>query len=67
MTKREQYSFLLHVLIPAVEQEGLTIKTRRDGEVTFCSTDPAVVDFIDDLRQSLTAALQRPVAPASFY
>ena len=32
MTKRDQYNFILHVLLPAVEREGLTIKTRRDGE-----------------------------------
>ncbi len=29
MTRRDQYSFILHVLLPAIENEGLTIKTRR--------------------------------------
>lgn len=67
MTKREQYNFILHVIIPAVEQEGLTIKTRRDGEVTFLNTDPSVAEFIGNLRQFLITALQRPVAPTSFY
>ena len=67
MTKRDQYNFILHVIIPAIEQEGLTIKTRRDGEVTFLSTDPSVVEFVGNLRQSLNASLQRPVAHASVY
>ena len=67
MTKRDQYDFILHVIIPAIEQDGLTIKTRRDGEVTFLSTDPSVIEFVDNLRQSLSVALQRPVAPASVY
>ncbi|HIE9847153.1 TPA: hypothetical protein ACXRYE_001305 [Klebsiella quasipneumoniae subsp. quasipneumoniae] len=67
MTKRDQYNFILHVIIPAIEQEGLTIKTRRDGEVTFLSTDPSVAEFVGNLRQSLSAALQRPVVPASVY
>ena len=67
MTKREQYSFILHVIIPAIEKEGLTIKTRRDGEVTFLNTDPSVAEFVGNLRQFLITTLQRPVAPTSFY
>ncbi|EFC1798702.1 TPA: hypothetical protein ACQ7ZT_002474 [Escherichia coli] len=67
MTKRDQYNFILHVLLPAVEHEGLTIKTRRDGELTLSSDDPSVSCFIDDMRQRLTTALQRPVVPSSPY
>ncbi|EBG2974209.1 hypothetical protein LZ060_000103 [Salmonella enterica subsp. enterica serovar Cotham] len=67
MTKRDQYNFILHVLIPAVEREGLTIKTRRDGELTLSSDDPSVSCFIDDMRQRLTTALQRPAVPSSPY
>ncbi|EJL1295634.1 hypothetical protein NL787_004205 [Salmonella enterica] len=67
MTKRDQYNFILHVLLPAVEREGLTIKTRRDGELTLSSDDPAVSCFIDDMRQRLTTALQRPAVPSSPY
>ncbi|MDV1215084.1 hypothetical protein VC596_12835 [Citrobacter freundii] len=67
MTKRDQYNFILHVLLPAVEREGLTIKTRRDGELTLSSDDPSVSCFIDDMRQRLTTALQRPAVPPSPY
>lgn len=67
MTKRDQYNFILHVLLPAVEREGLTIKTRRDGELTLSSDDPSVSCFIDDMRQHLTTALQRPAVPSSPY
>ncbi|HFD4470428.1 TPA: hypothetical protein ACF3PF_003618 [Citrobacter freundii] len=67
MTKRDQYNFILHVLLPAVEREGLTIKTRRAGELTLSSDDPSVSSFIEDMRQRLTTALQRPVVPSSPY
>ena len=67
MTKRDQYNFILHVLLPAVEREGLTIKTRRDGELTLSSDDPSVSCFIDDMRQRITTALQRPAVPSSPY
>ncbi|MDV0595774.1 MULTISPECIES: hypothetical protein [unclassified Enterobacter] len=67
MTKRDQYNFILHVLLPAVEREGLTIKTRRDGELTLSSDDPSVSCFIDDMRQRLTTALQHPAVPSSPY
>lgn len=40
MTRRDQYSFILHVLLPAIENEGLTIKTRRDGELTLSVMTP---------------------------
>ena len=67
MTKRDQYNFILHVLLPAVEREGLTIKTSCDGELTLSSADPTVSRFIDDMRQRLTVALQRPAVPSSVY
>lgn len=67
MTKRNQYNFILHVLLPAVEREGLTIKTRRDGELTLSSDNPSVSCFIDDMRQRLTTALLRPAVPSSPY
>ncbi|MBJ8387988.1 hypothetical protein [Citrobacter cronae] len=67
MTRRDQYNFILHVLLPAIEREGLTIKTRRDGELTLFSDDPSVSCFIDDMRQRLTTALQRPAVPSSPY
>lgn len=67
MTRRDQYSFILHVLLPAIENEGLTIKTRRDGELTLSSNDPSVSSFIEDMRQRLTTALQRPAVPSSPY
>lgn len=67
MTKREQYSFILNILLPAVEREGMTIKTRRDGELTIRPTDPAVVNFISEMRRSLEAELQRPIINTVIY
>lgn len=67
MTKREQYSFILRVLLPTIEREGLTIKTHGSGELTLSPEDPSVTCFIQDMRQRLTSALQRPVTPSSPY
>ncbi|KFB99663.1 hypothetical protein GTGU_04102 [Trabulsiella guamensis ATCC 49490] len=67
MNKREQYSFILHVLLPAVEREGLTIKTSHDGELTLTPDDPSVSLFISDMRRRLETALARPVASHSPY
>ncbi|PNK92982.1 hypothetical protein [Serratia odorifera] len=67
MTKREQYSFILRVLLPTIEREGLTIKTNGSGELTLSPEDPTVTCFIQDMRQRLTSALQRPVSPSSPY
>jgi isopenicillin N synthase-like dioxygenase len=67
MTKREQYSFILRVLLPTIEREGLTIKTNGSGELTLPPEDPTVTCFIQDMRQRLTSALQRPVSPTSPY
>ncbi|TLU70422.1 hypothetical protein FFB58_00690 [Enterobacter sp. MF024] len=67
MSKREQYNFILHVLLPAIQEEGLTIKTRTAGEMTLLSSDPSVTDFIRDMRQRLSEALSRPAVPFSPY
>jgi hypothetical protein len=45
MTRRDQYSFILHVLLPAIENEGLTIKTRRDGELTLSASGSVTTNF----------------------
>ncbi|EGZ5754925.1 hypothetical protein ACTS35_18485 [Citrobacter freundii] len=67
MTRREQYSFILHVLLPAIENEGLTIKTRRDGELTLSASGSVTVNFISNLRQHCIDELQRPSVPSSPY
>ncbi|MCW1829588.1 hypothetical protein OLZ31_22340 [Enterobacter asburiae] len=67
MTRREQYSFILHVLLPAIENEGLTIKTRRDGELTLSASGSVTVNFISNLRQHCIDQLQRPSVPSSPY
>lgn len=67
MTKRDQCNFILHVLLPAVEREGLTIKTRRDGELTLSASGSVATNFISNLRQHCIEELQRPTVPASHY
>ncbi len=68
MNQREQYSFILNVMLPAIEREGLTIKTHYDGELTLTASDAAVTVFINELRSNLINALQRPVVnTASYY
>ncbi|WP_439413099.1 hypothetical protein [Enterobacter ludwigii] len=67
MTKREQYNFILRIILPAIEQEGLTIKTRRDGELTLTAGGSVTTSFIHNLRQHCIDELQRPSAPASPY
>ena len=67
MTRREQYSFILHVLLPAIENEGLTIKTRRDGELTLSASGSVTVNFISNLRQHCIDELRRPSVPSSPY
>ncbi|KNC95759.1 hypothetical protein [Trabulsiella odontotermitis] len=67
MTKRDQYNFILYVLLPAIEQEGLTIKTRRDGELTLSADDQTVNRFVSDMRHRITSALQRQSVPSSPY
>ncbi|EAB5655732.1 hypothetical protein FRN05_05665 [Salmonella enterica subsp. enterica] len=67
MTRREQFDIILHIILPAIEKEGMTIKTRSGAEVTFLSSDPSVSLFIDNLRVSLSAALSRPSVPHSPY
>ncbi|RCW95887.1 MULTISPECIES: hypothetical protein [Kosakonia] len=67
LSKRDQLNFILHKLIPAIVEEGMTIKTRHDGEVTFKATDPAVMEFIDATRTRISNQLQRAAAPSSPY
>ncbi|SAD24796.1 Uncharacterised protein [Enterobacter hormaechei] len=67
MTRRDQYSFILHVLLPAIENEGLTIKTRRDGELTISASGSVTVNFISNLRQHCIDELQRSSVPSSPY
>jgi hypothetical protein len=67
MTKHEKYSFILNVLLPTIERDGLTIKTHRCGELTLPPEDPTVGCFVQNMRQRLTSALQRPVTPSSPY
>ncbi|WP_368542340.1 hypothetical protein [Enterobacter soli] len=67
MTRRDQYNFILHVLLPAIEDEGLTIKTRRDGELTLSADGSVTINFINTLRQHCVEQLQRQSVPASPY
>lgn len=67
MSKREQYNFILQVLLPAIQEEGLTIKTRRDGELTLTAGGSVTVNFVHNLRQHCIEELQRPSVPASPY
>ncbi|MEC4297619.1 hypothetical protein VR554_08280 [Escherichia coli] len=67
MTKRNEYSFVLHSFLPELEERGMTIKTRNAGELTLASTDPDVVAFIQSMRRRLTNALSRPSLPPSPY
>ncbi|WP_127960167.1 hypothetical protein [Serratia microhaemolytica] len=61
MTHYEQYCFILHVVLPAIEAEGLTIKTRRDGEFTLAADGNITLNFVHELRQHCLDALQRRV------
>lgn len=67
MTKRDQYSFVLHSFLPELEDKGMTIKTRNAGELTLAATDPDVAAFIESMRRRLTAALSRTATPFSPY
>ena len=67
MTRYDQYGFILHVLIPAIENEGLIIKTLHDGEVTLSATGSITVNFISNLRQYCIEELQRFSIPVSPY
>ncbi|MEZ0583286.1 hypothetical protein ACA373_09895 [Erwinia sp. STN24] len=66
MTKREKCFFILNVILPMIDEEGMTIKTRCDGELTLSPNHPAVQHFVRDYRQHLTESL-RNAAPASPY
>lgn len=66
MTRREQCNFILHVILPAIESEGLTVKTRCDGELTLPPEHPSVSCFVNDMRQHINKALNA-IAPSSPY
>lgn len=50
--------YALNVIIPAIQREGLTIKTRR-GEWTISPTNPAVATLINQLSTELTNQLNQ--------
>ncbi|EPN1928659.1 hypothetical protein ACFX4S_14220 [Kosakonia sp. YIM B13605] len=60
MTRRDQFNFILHIILPAIENEGLTIKTQRDGEITLSAQGSIAEDFVKNLRQHCIEELQRP-------
>lgn len=60
MTRRDQFNFILHIILPAIENEGLTIKTQRDGEITLSAQGSIAEDFVKNLRQYCIEELQRP-------
>ena len=60
MTRQDQFNFILHIILPAIENEGLTIKTQRDGEITLSAQGSIAEDFVKNLRQHCIEELQRP-------
>ncbi|MBI0277291.1 hypothetical protein I6H07_22495 [Hafnia alvei] len=64
---REDCLFIVHSLIPAIEAEGLTIKTRRAGELTLAPTDPSTIRFVEHLRRRYTEAANAPAMPFIAY
>lgn len=56
--------YILNVILPAVEREGLTIKTNY-GEVTLNPKSPSVISFIAALRIQFNQPEKRqsPVVP----
>lgn len=66
MTKREQCNFILHVFLPAIERDGLTVKTRSEGELTLSADGSVTANFIQNLRQHCVEQLRQAV-PASPY
>lgn len=66
MTRREQCNFILHVFLPAIERDGMTIKTRFEGELSLSAGGSVTENLIRDLRQHCLEQL-RQAAPASLY
>ena len=60
MTRRDQFNFILHIILPAIENEGLTIKTKPDGEITLSAQGSIAENFDKNLRQHCIEELQRP-------
>jgi hypothetical protein len=46
-------SYVVSVIIPAVERDGLTVKTQF-GELQLCPDSKAVSSFLAELRQEMT-------------
>ncbi|ECK8241751.1 hypothetical protein FR257_11945 [Salmonella enterica subsp. enterica] len=67
MTRRDKYNFILYSFLPALEHEGMTVKTTRDGEWTLRADDPLVAEFVASVRNRITAALSQPSLPHSPY
>jgi len=67
MTRADQFNFILHQILPAIEKEGLTIKTRWDGEITLSANGSVAENLIQNLRDYCVAELNRPSAPPSSY
>lgn len=66
MTRRDQFNFILHIILPAIESEGLTIKTQRDGEITLSAHGSIAEDFVKNLRQHCIEELQRPSTSSAY-
>lgn len=63
MTYKRNY--ILNVIIPSVEREGLTIKTQY-GEVTINSSREVVVNFLAALTEELSKQEKRPAPDIPF-
>ncbi|WP_071920379.1 hypothetical protein [Kosakonia radicincitans] len=66
MTRRDQFNFILHIILPAIESEGLTIKTQRDGEITLSAHGSIAEYFVKNLRQHCIEELQRPSSSSAY-
>lgn len=66
MNQREQYSFILNIVLPAIERDGLHIKA-AGAELVLKPTDPSVEAFINEARRSVTYSLSRSVVNAVSY
>lgn len=64
---RDECFFIVYSMIPAIEREGLTIKTRNAGELTLAPTDPSAIRVVEHLRRRYTEAANAPSAPFIVY
>lgn len=58
-------NYILNVIIPTVEREGLTIKTRY-GEVTINPSRQIVVNFLAAFSEELSKQEKRPTPDIPF-